>query len=207
MKFAGVWKMWKDPFKGVSTESIRKMDIETLNSLDRRTLARAVSRLADTANKRIKRFESKGVESPAYLNVMKSGGRISTRGKTVNQLRTEFIRARNFLGMKTSTQKGYEKVKQDFCDRVEATTAQKMSISDEELNRFWRVYDKTESEISPFIKGSEQQQKMIFDVFIKNNELSEDELIKRIYQKFDIYYEEQEELNEYTSASDFYSVV
>lgn len=197
---------WRDPFKGVSTEAIKQTDIETLNSWDRRTIARAVRRLADTANKRIKAFEQKGIESPAFLNVMKSGGKFSTRGKTVNQLRTEFIRARDFLKMKTSTQKGYERVKQDFFDRVEATTAQKISLSDDELNKFWRIFDKTESDIAPFVTGSQQGQKLVFDIFIKNNNMSEEDLIKKIYQKFDVYYEEQEELNDYAGTSDFYSI-
>ena len=137
---------------------------------------------------------------------MKSGGKFSTRGKTVNQLRTEFIRARDFLKMKTSTQKGYERVKQDFFDRVEATTAQKISLSDDELNKFWRIFDKTESDIAPFVTGSQQGQKLVFDIFIKNNNMSEEDLIKKIYQKFDVYYEEQEELNDYAGTSDFYSI-
>ena len=197
---------WKDPFKGVSSETIKQTDIDTMNSWDRRTIARAVRRLADTANKRLKAFEEKGIESPAYLNVAKSGGKFSTRDKDVNQLRTEFIRVRNFLNMKTSTQKGYEKVKQDFFNRVEATTAQKISLSDEELNKFWRVFDKTESDIAPFVTGSQQGQKLVFDVFIKNNNMSEDDLIKKIYQKFDIYYEQQQESNDYAGTSDFYSI-
>lgn len=197
----------KNPFKGKSTESIMSVDIDTLNSWDKSTISKAVRRLADTANKRIKGFEKKGIESPAILNVQKSGGKFSTRGKTLNQLRTEFIRAKNFLKMKTSTQKGYEKVKQDFFDRVEATTAQKISLTDEDLNKFWRLYDKSESSITPFIKGSEQGQKLVFDIFIKNNNESEEDILKRIYDKFDLYYEEQEESSrDYAVTSDFYSV-
>lgn len=184
---------WKDPFKGVSSESIRKTDIETLNTWDRRTIARAVRRLADTANKRIKLFEEKGLETPAYLNVQKSGGRFSTKDKTVNQLRTEFIRARNFLGMKTATIKGYEKVKSDFFERVEATTGQKMVLDDDDLNKFWRLYDQMESDISPFVKGSPQGQKLVYDIFINNLGKNQEELIKIIKKKFDIYYEEQQE--------------
>ena len=197
----------KNPFKGKSTETILNTDIDTLNSWDKSTISKAVRRLADTANKRIKGFEKKGIESPAILNVKKSGGKFSTRGKTLNQLRTEFIRAKNFLKMKTSTQKGYEKVKQDFFDRVEATTAQKISLTDEDLNKFWRLYDKSESTITPFIKGSEQGQKLVFDIFIKNNNESEEDILKRIYDKFDLYYEEQEENSrDYAGTSDFYSV-
>ncbi len=197
---------WIDPFKGKTTREISESSISDVNSWDRRTAARAVRRLADTANKRIKQFQEAGIEPPAYLNVMKSGGKFSTRGKDVNQLRSEFIRARNFLNMKTSTKRGYEKVKKDFFDRVNATAAQRISLSDEALNKFWRVYDKTESDISPFVKGSERGQKIVFDVFIKDTELTEKELIKKVLEKFDIYYEEKQQEEEYFNASDFFSI-
>lgn len=195
-----------DPFKGRTTKEISESSISDINNWDRRTAARAVRRLADTANKRIKQFQEAGIEPPAYLNVMKSGGKFSTKGKDVNQLRSEFIRARNFLNMKTSTKKGYAKVKKDFFDRVNATTAQKISISDEALNKFWRVYDKTESNITPFIKGSEQGQKIVFDVFVKDTELTEEELIKKVLKKFDIYYEEQQQEQQYFDTSEFFSI-
>ena len=184
---------WKDPFKGVSTEAIRETDIETLNTWDRRTIARAVRRLADTANKRIKAFIQKGLETPAFLNVQKSGGKFTTRGKDVNQLRSEFIRARDFLKMKTSTIKGYERVKADFFERVEATTGQKMSLDDDDLTKFWRLYDEMESDISPFVKGSPQGQKVVYDVFIKNLDKNQEELIDIVKKKFDLYYEQQQE--------------
>lgn len=198
--------VFKNPFRGKSLEQVYDVDVETFNKWNRQTLSAAVRRLSDAANKRIKRFEDKGLETPAYLNVMKSGGKFSTRGKTINQLRSEFIRVRDFLKMKTSTVRGYEKVKEDFFTRVNATTSQRISLSDDDLNRFWRIFDKTESSIIPFVKGSEQSQKMVFDVFIKNENMSEEDIIKKIYQKFDIYYEEQEELNDYVSASDFFSI-
>ena len=196
---------WKDPFKGISTESIRETDIETLNTWDRRTIARAVRRLADTANKRIKAFEESGLETPAYLNAMKSGGKFSTRGKTVNQLRTEFIRVRDFLKMKTSTKKGYAKVKTDFFDRVEATTLQRMTLTDDALNKYWRVFDKVQPHISKFVKGSPNQQKDVYDIFIQHENLSEEELIKKIYEKFDILYEEEQQQMQY--GLDFHSVI
>lgn len=197
---------WIDPFKGKSTKEISESSVSDVNSWDRRTAARAVRRLADTANKRIKSFEEAGIEPPAYLNVMKSGGKFSTKGKDVNQLRSEFIRARNFLNMKTSTKKGYVKVKKDFFDRVNATAAQKISLSDETLNKFWRVYDKTESDVLPFVKGSPQAQKIVFDVFIKDTELTEEELIKKVLKKFDIYYEEQQLEQQHFDTSDFFSI-
>ena len=197
---------WIDPFKGKTTKEISESSISDVNSWDRRTAARAVRRLADTANKRIKQFQDAGIEPPAYLMVMKSGGKFTIRGIDVNQLRSEFIRARNFLNMKTSTKRGYEKVKKDFFDRVNATTAQRISLSDEALNKFWRVYDKTESDISPFIKSKKKAQKIVFDTFIKDIELTEEQLIKKVLRKFDIYYEEQQEEQQHFDTSDFFSI-
>lgn len=196
----------KNPFKGVTTEQIAQTDLDTFSSWDRSTLSKAVRRLADTANKRIRALERKGVESPAYLNVSKSGGKFSTRGKTINQLRSEFIRARNFLGMKTSTIKGYEKVKEDFFDRVEATSLQRMSLTDRELNKFWRLYDKSESKISPFIKGSEMQQKVVYDFFIEHMDLEEKKFLDLFAAEFEDYYKEQQFLDEYYSNTNFHSI-
>ena len=109
--------MAKNPFKGKSIGDISSMSIEELNAMDRPTLAKAVSRLASAANKRLKRFEGSELESPATKSVEKSGGKFGTRGKTLNQLRSEFIRAKNFLGNKTSTIKGYKQFKKDFFDK------------------------------------------------------------------------------------------
>ena len=198
--------MAKNPFKGVSTEQIAATDLDTFSSWDRQTLSKAVRRLADTANKRIKSLEKKGIESPAYLNVSKSGGKFSTRGKSINQLRSEFIRARNFLGMKTSTIKGYEKVKEDFFDRVEATSLQRMSLSDRELNRFWRLHDKTESTILPFVKGSEQSQKIVYDIFIQNMDLEEKDLIDLVENSFNGYYTYVQETESHFKGTEFHRV-
>ena len=107
--------------------------------------------------------------------------------------------------MKTSTQRGYQKVKEDFFDRVEASAAQKVFLSDDDLNKFWRLYDKTKTNVLPFVKGSPPAQKMVFDIFIKNMSKSDEDLIKEVYKRFDLYYEEEEE-KQYTSTSDFYSL-
>lgn len=197
--------VWRDPFKGMSTQEISNIDLETLNSWDRRTIARAVRRLSDTANKRLKSFEKKGIESPAYLNVVRSGGKFNTRGKTINQLRSEFIRVRNFLRMKTSTQKGYERVKQDFFTRVGATKLERMTLDDDLLNKFWHVVSEIEPDIAKFIKGSGEQQKYVYDIFIQNSDLTEDALKKKVSEELDFFYKATQERE--LSGMDFFSVM
>lgn len=192
-----------NPFKGKSIEDISSISMEEFNSMDRATLSKAVSRLSSAANKRLRRFESKGIESPAVLSARKSGGKFGARGKNLNQLRSEFIRVRNFLRMKTATQKGYRKVKKDFIERVQATTGQQIKITDEFLNKFWRIYDKT-ANLAPFIKGSEGRQKMVYDELIENPEISEDDLLQKLNDAFTLKYEEERILENEFGASQFF---
>lgn len=67
------------------------------------------SKLASKANKRAERLERNGLtDSPAYKEYIEEG-RFSVRGKTHNQVQHELARLRRFLGMQSSTIKGYKK--------------------------------------------------------------------------------------------------
>lgn len=66
------------------------------------------SRLASAANKRAERLSKNGLtDSPAYREYVE-GGRFSVRGKTHNEVQHELARLRRFMGMETSTIKGYK---------------------------------------------------------------------------------------------------
>lgn len=90
-------------FKGRSIQSIMNMDISDFLNLEKPQLRQAVSRLADAANKRIKRLSNKELYSPALYEISHSGGKLSTKGKDLMQLRAEFMRATAFLKSETST--------------------------------------------------------------------------------------------------------
>ena len=197
--------MVKNPFKGKSIGDISNMSIEELNAMDRPTLAKAVSRLASAANKRLKRFESSDLESPATKSVEKSGGKFSTRGKTLNQLRSEFIRAKNFLGNKTSTRRGYKAFKKEFFDRVQAKADIIANMSDSELNRYWDIYSKC-ANLQPFVNGSPVLQKIVFDIFIKYQDEDNEDIFTRVQQNFDIWYKEQQEIENEFDTSTFFKV-
>lgn len=194
--------MAKD-FKGVKVDDIANMSISELNSLDKSSLSKAVSRLSSVANKRLKRFERDDIESPATISASKSGGKFGSKGKNLNQLRSEFMRVRNFLKLKTSTFRGYKKFKDDFFDRVEAKSDIRLNITDEELSRFWRIYDKT-ANLSPFFKGSPNRQKMVFDMFTEMQDKTDDEIFESIQNKFDSWYEEQQRIENEFDTSKFF---
>ena len=186
-----------------SVQSLTDMSIQDLNSMDKKSLSKVVSQMASAANKRLKRLDDSGFETPASKSVDRSGGKFGTRGKTLNQLRSEFIRVRNFLRSKTSTIKGYKKFKNDFFDRVEAKTSIRLKMTDSELNRFWDIYSKC-ANLQPFVNGSPNLQKTVFDMFIKYKDEDNEDILERIQRSFDDWYEEQQEIeNEFDTSSMF----
>jgi hypothetical protein len=96
---------------GKSVNQILSMDVDVLNKLGKKDLQKITGRLVSAANKRIRRAKEKGVDSPAFAYIRDNGGKFSTRGKTLNQLRSEFVKAKNFLEAETSTVKGAEQFK------------------------------------------------------------------------------------------------
>lgn len=75
-------------------------------------------RKASMANKRIKRMESQGFQSPAYKQMMKTGGKFSIKGLSGKDLERENARLDKFLGSKTSTVRGSKKVYKDMLSRT-----------------------------------------------------------------------------------------
>ena len=192
-------------FKGVKADDIANMSISELNSLSKSDLSKAVSRLASVANKRLNLFIKKDIETPATISAEKSGGRFSTKGKNLNQLRSEFIRAKKFLSLKTSTARGYKKFRNDFFNRVKAKSNIRLNITDDQLSRFWRIYDKT-ANLAPFYKGSEPRQKMVFDMFIDMENKSDEEILTEIQNNFNSYYEEQQAIENEFDTSKFFTI-
>lgn len=123
---------------GMSTQQLIDMDINTFNSLTKTELSQVVSKIGATANKRIKSFQNANIQSPAY-NAVNRGGKITAKGKSLNQLRSEYSRARTFLKSKTGTVSGYKKTRQS----TRTALAQSgVSVSDEKMDEMLNVYEK-----------------------------------------------------------------
>ena len=96
--------------EGQDLESLIDADYSSIAGLSISQLREVVGRLGMAANKRIQRIEKVGESTPATEYVERSGGRFSVKGKNLNQLRTEYVRARDFLKAKTGTVKGYRQM-------------------------------------------------------------------------------------------------
>ena len=96
----------------MTTSELLNLSSVEISKLKKPQLRKIVQTLASTSNKRLKRLQQKGISTPASRYVNKSG-KFSTKGKNINQLRAEYIRAKNFLQSKTSTLKGYKQFKKE----------------------------------------------------------------------------------------------
>lgn len=111
------------------------MDFDELASLNVRDLREVVARMADTANKRLSRLS--GQTTPATMQAERGGGRFSTRGKSLNQLRTEYTRARAFLNAQTSTITGVREWKSNVNKALEESG---IRLNEDEETQFWDIY-------------------------------------------------------------------
>lgn len=106
---------------GKSVEDLIKMgsDYNRYKRLSESTLRKVVNRLASAGNKRLRRMEAAGETSPAYRQVEQSGGKFTTKGKTLEGLQREFLRAKQFFEDKTSSLQFWKKTKADASNRAE----------------------------------------------------------------------------------------
>lgn len=109
------------------------------NKLTEKELRAAVQALADASQKRIKRAKEKGVEIPPALQNVMTSGKISTRGKNIQQLRKEYARASRQFGSVSGGLATYNKYQKQVRDTLKNTRG--IDISKEEWDRFWRTYE------------------------------------------------------------------
>lgn len=180
---------------GLSVEDIIKMDYETINKLSRQDLSRITSRLASAGNKRLRRIEKAGVQSPAYESVQRSGGNFSVKGKSVNQLRAEFARVQRFLSpeTKTSTVKGAREYKKKFGKYTEGLT-------DEQTANFFDVLHKLQEEDPSFFKDQMKYNNVSEIISERIKRADPEVLLSELREKLTNIYEESERVLNDTSS-------
>lgn len=188
---------------GLSVEDILNMDVNTLGEKDLRAVA---TRLVSASNKRIRRLEKTvgGKFSPAYARIERQGRMFSVKGKDISALRAEMAQMRSFMKLKTSTVKGWKKVRKYISQRFGGR------ISDTQMNTLWTVYRKLEESMGGVIGSvfdSDKIQSMLYDEMTSGG--SEDDIIEKMIQKMDREYdnimqqEDEEDENNKTGGDVF----
>lgn len=174
-----------------STDEILSLSFEQLRRLPTKTLKAYISRVGDTANKRAEALSNKGYYTYALDRINKSGGRITTKGKTTTpQLLRELARAREFLTLKTSTIRGA--IKQM---RFSGKTAGGL-LTDEQASAFWKAYRKLEEEHSQeLIKqyyGSDNLQEDAREIILNTGGLDDEQLYDMVNSLYTSAYKESQ---------------
>lgn len=181
-----------------STNELLQLTHVDVSKMCRSELAKVVTQISSTANKRIARLESTeiGRESPAYKKAIKTGGTFTARGKTQGQLQGEFARLQDFFKKQTSSVKGWKEVR----TRREEITGKKFDNLYDEKN-FWSAYRRLEESHGDIIRqyGSENAIKMLRKEIDTNGYLQGEYNLAKTFERD---YEEIQEINE--EFEDFY---
>lgn len=143
---------------GKSTSELLNMSSGDVSNLTRSQLAQVVSRIASAANKRIRGLQEAGIETPAYERVTESGGKFSTKGKNLNQLRSEYLRAKQFMDAKTSSVSGYKKVIDNTAKKLREAGVINANASN--VQDLLKIYDRL-TKLDPNAKGRGLKYKLL----------------------------------------------
>lgn len=184
-------KKYKQPslVSGLSIDDILNMDIVDFNRLSEKDLKLVVGRMVSAVNKRLRRFEKKGISTPATRALMKSGGFLSVKGKNANQLRKEYARARNFLNMETSTQKGYKKVQEKITDTLKQRGVE---VEPDELDELFEVWNDL-IEIDPSVSLSKDKYTLMQDIANMPDNIDVSQKLEKAKERYTEIYEQQQE--------------
>ena len=184
-------KKYKQPslVSGMSINDILNMSEKQFNKLSEKDLRLVVGRMVSAVNKRIRRFEKAGISTPATRALEKSGGILSTKGKNLNQLRTEFARGRNFLEMETSTRKGFENVQKMT---IQTLKERGVDITSSELNDLFVVYNKLK-DIDPSITYMSWKYELMSDIAQMDNTTDVETRLIQAKERYNELYEEKQE--------------
>lgn len=184
-------RVYKQPsfVSGKSIKDILNIDYDAFNKLNTSDMRKVVGRLVSAGNKRLRSFERAGESSPATRHVMSSGGAFSTKGKNLNELRSEFMRAKNFLESKTGTRKGWKQVK---TETINGLRRNGIDMASSQFDEVWKAYEELK-ELSPEVANKGLKYSVLKDVadMVTDADKSADEIALTLHENLSQIYEKQ----------------
>lgn len=165
-----------------------------ISKLSRGQLAQLVSRLSKVANQRLRNLEKSeiGKFSPAYTSIKQKRGNFTASRKNINQLRNEFKQIKNFLGKKTSTIGGFNKLRKQVIKRLGSDFK-----SVEQEKEYWDTYRRLMEANPTQAYDSTNIQYMLKEEMDNNTQ----NLYERMQDLIDKEYEESQEDDDIFSIS------
>lgn len=178
-----------------SYKQYMNMDLTDFLSMDRAELIKGVSVLGKVVNSRYKSLKKTVGSTPATESLISSGGLINAKNKTYNQLRAEFVRAKNFLEKKSSSISGYKKI---INQTINTLSKQGVDISKSQFNDFWNIYEKVK-ERDPMVADRQYRYKILENITTNMENMSPDEVVNNALNEMTRLYESTEIGNEYNA--------
>lgn len=171
-------------------QEIVDMTPEQFNSLSLNDLKGYTQILASAGNKRIKRAQEQGFSSPS-IDAVLAKGKFSTKDKSMNQMRNEFMRAKRFLESKTGTLGEFKKWRSE---NIAQLKKEGIEITPAQFDTFWKAYEelkKNNPEVAN--KGLKYNILKTIDAYQKEDpEISVDEIVSKMNEDVESIYEESQ---------------
>lgn len=193
----------KSIVSGLSVKKILSMDVSEFNKLNKKDLQKITGRLVSAGNKRLRRAEQAGVTSPAFAFIRDNGGFFSTKDKNINQLRSEFVRAKNFLESETGTIKGAIKFRKES---IAALKKEGVTMSEETFDIVMRSYEKLK-ELDENVKERSLKYAVLQEIQeMTDTELDEDVIATTLQKRVDEIYKKMQRENAYNGVSGYFEM-
>lgn len=186
-----------------TAKQILAMDEKQWLQLSEQEMRKATKILVDVAAKRVKRLEQqipKLGASPALATVDR-GGKFTTKGKNLNQLRQEFMRVKGFLQQYESTVKGFKTIKKRTAKKLKEYGVE---LTPENELRFWNIYRKY-AELDNRTNANKDFKYTIMREVVEyiDDDLDDDEIVEKMGAKYNADYEQfmQEQEKSHTDFS------
>lgn len=150
--------------RGMSIQDIQNLDPDFISKLGEADLRKISNRLVSAVNKRIRRLEKAGIESPALSSYKKKNYHFSTKGKNRNKLLEQHKLLTGFLGLKTSSVRGATKVRKEVLNRFEIPNMSKKRESE-----IWYIYNRYREENSGVVGSTLSSEQLIKELFSESN--------------------------------------
>lgn len=189
-------------------QDLVNISVDQFNRMNKSELKAATQILASAGNKRIKRMQEAGKVSSSAEYVLKKG-KFSTAGKTFQQLKNEFMRAKQFMESKTGSLAAMTKLEKKSISAL--SEAGVSGVTSENYGQFWRAYEELKR-ADPQVANAGMKYLVLQEIADKQREgLSFDEVVAEVRGNLDDIYarsqgwiEDFEGDNPWESDADFW---
>lgn len=166
-------------------QDLVNISVDEFNRMNKSELKAATQILASAGNKRIKRMQEAGKVSSSAEYVLKKG-KFSTAGKTFQQLKNEFMRAKQFMESKTGSLAAMSKLEKKSISAL--SEAGVSGVTSENYGQFWRAYEELKR-ADPQVANAGMKYLVLQEIADKQREgLSFDEVVAEVRGNLDDIY-------------------